>query len=754
MANTLFNCTVDLCVELSAEFGGLYLGKDQTDEVRSLISDCILELRTLSALDPQNNKKKYLTKLALTYKEGYRLNSNILPSFDQIIQNLFIRPYTDAMELCNEPASSLDSIKELQIVATKDFCKSSENQITCFQNLETIKILGGTPEIDVRWYVGAQVLAVVQSAVQSAMHTVGPEDATNVLSTIESQIIEAARMALGETKVEIPVLEDFEIEKGRFHSIRQLESKEPLGATKVLSPTPSSMPLFFGFVWPHLREKGWRLVPGNSRSEISFVPPVATKVANRNHNRKDSVARQRSHYARETNNFGLGYIPKLTKRLLIQCFERNDEVLPERKTDPSPSIKAVLESFASSTLSKLEKADDSKNANERQKIEQIITQIISLFDKLVPLTFGKEDVCRLVEGKQWSDVLDCRYLFKFLIVVPSILQQANLAIREYEQSIMVVRELVKFLSEKYRRLFPAFIELPNEEYHSEPNFPSGLLFRMKEGGGMNHGGQDLDTSLKHYPESVSDTTNGSSLEVIRPKDRANLTDFVVTVMSQTVLGVATSEDGHKTGQPYIVCRHCLGVNSGKYFYGSHESLAAATNAIEKHLLKCTKVDDKVRKEVIKTRAYHSKQRKNVALGAQGAFYTRLYARMQSLVHLMPHHEPEIFSDGATVSASTSTFSNKEKPSLGSKVTNTATVTNNKAAAVGENENTDISGREFNNHLGVMDYIQSMEPWRSQKPLAETISKYYNCLDYGGKIFNTDRSPPIFSSEWLYLKLAS
>eukprot|EP00536_Pseudo-nitzschia_multiseries_P012415 jgi/Psemu1/309106/fgenesh1_kg.474_\ len=213
-------------------------------------------------------------------------------------------------------------------------------------------------------------------------------------------------------------------------------------------------------------------------------------------------------------------------------------------------------------------------------------------------------------------------------------------------------------------------------------------------------------------------------------------------MSQTVLDKATPEDKNRAGQPCIVCRHCLGVNGGKYFYGSYESLATATTVVEKHILKCAKVTDEVKQEVTSARTYHSKQRKNLPMGAQGAFFVRLYSRMQSMIQ--PCHEPEISSDDSTMS----TLQTKEKISA----TRADTRSMAKKEVGVEVKINDC--REFKNHLEVMDFIQSTEPWRSNKPLGEMISKYYNCLDYGGKIFHTDQSPLVFSSEWLYSKLVS
>jgi len=63
-------------------------------------------------------------------------------------------------------------------------------------------------------------------------------------------------------------------------------------------------------------------------------------------------------------------------------------------------------------------------------------------------------------------------------------------------------------------------------------------------------------------------------------------------------------------------------------------------------------------------------------------------------------------------------------------------------------------RTFDSHLDVMDFVQSVEPWKSKKALLERISKYYDCLEYGGELSSTKRNSLAFSSESIYSRLAS
>lgn len=488
------------------------------------------------------------------------------------------------------------------------------------------------------------------------------------------------------------------------------------------SPTPSSVPFFFGFVWPQLRNRGWNLVVGSSPSEISFTPPTHRKSSNKNFDRKNSLARQRSNLARQTSRTGLGYIPKLTKRIFIKCSEPNTKVVSRDETNQTLSVRAVLEKFGSSILPGFDEKSGSTNGNELQKIEEIVLQLVSLFNGLIPLTFGTGDKTELAKGKEWVDVLDCRFLFRFLVILPYILQESSFPLQDRRQTIVIVHELLRFLSEKYKEVFPPSFQLPNEEYSSESKFPSRLIAQIKDANEMH-----LDQlSGKTSPSPDSDD---GSVEVILSTDRVDLTDFVAITMSQTILARGAEEDRGKGGQPCIVCRHCLGQDSGKYFYGSVESLAACVTVVEKHILKCTEVDEEVKKAIGEAKLYHPKQRKDLPTGAQAAFFARLFDRMQSLARSGCGFE---IHSGVAISDD---FSSKSvgTRNLGAKME---------------------SPRVFDNHVDVMEHIQSYEPWKSDTPLAEMISKYYNCLEYGGKICNTEKSPVVFSSEWLYSKLAS
>ena len=738
LAKRLFNKIVDLFANFSTEFGDDRVGKNMTSELSCLVSEFVLELRKLSNSTGSGDIND-LSKIALMYKKSTGHDSNVFPSFEDITQEYFLRPYTDAMLLCNEPAAMLNSIKEARIVATKRNRNPNKNDTTQFKDLHDTKILDRN-NIDVGWYVDTQILAVAQSAIRCGIFISTPDDTKEFIFNIELQIMEAVHIAMTENNGENLPLEDFKKQQCVSNSILQSQVRKSFGFNNRSLAMPSSMPFFFGFIWPLLRGEGWKLIAGKLPTDVSFVPPVEVGIPNRTYHPKDSLARQRSQLAREASSFGLGYIPRLTKRLLIKSFEKNETTSMGRKTGPdesswSPSTRVILEKFASSLLLNVEKLDGSTDGSEKTKIKDIVTELLSLFNKLVPLTFEKEDEFHLTEGKQWCDVLDCRYLFKFLIIIPNILQKADLPHQQYLHTISVIHELLAFLSNNHQELFGERLKLPNEEYRSESKFPSRLPSQIKNHSRINIG---LDLGKPSKDEESRD----GSVEIIRPKDRVVLTDFVAIVMSQTIMRQSTLEDSNRQGRsgPCIVCRHCLGIkNGGKYFFGSYDSIATASTVIEKHVLKCPKIGNEVKQEVVNAKIYHTKQRRNLPIGAQSAFFVRLYDRLQSMAK--PYHEFEL---GSTDYPKTSSLSAVKSPLVGEKRVAA------KSVVVGETSN--IS-HVFNSHIDVMEYIQSTEPWKSKKPLAEMISKYYNCLDYGGKLYGTKKSGPTLSSEWLYSKLA-
>lgn len=723
LAKTLFSRIVDLFADFSAEVGGACSGDDLIRELSSLVSESTMELRKLY----QSDDTEDLSKIALVYRESSHHNSNAFPSFQDIKQKYLLEPNTDAMKLSNEPISSIDSIKDVQIVATKRICESNKTQTTRFEDLNDTKI-DEKNRIDIRWYTDTQVLAVALSAIRCGISMSTPADMTEHLRNIESQIIKAAHKCLAEAMVESLPFEDFRKQQHLAESNLGSASRRFSRLFNCRSLTiPSSSPFFFGFVWPVLREGGWKMTQGSAPTDVIFLYPVSpgSGTPKRVDLRKDSVARQRSQLARESSSLGLGYIPKLTKRLLIKCSEKDENPSTgPTKFSSGPSTKTVLNKFASSLLLNIEAKKGPKIGSERIRIEGIITELISLFNKLVPLTFEKEDECHLTEGKKWCDALGCRYLFNFLIILPNILQGVDIPAQQYSNMIGIVQELLTFLSNNHQSLFDKGLKLPNEEYDSESGFPSTLLSQI-----MNF------SQTTRGSEPKKEESEKESVETILPKDRGDLTDFVHIVMSQTIIGRSTIEHTsrhgiYETGHPYILCRHCLGMKKGgKYFYGSYDSIATAVTAVEKHILRCTEINDEVRRDMMEAKVHHAQQRKNLPFGSQSAFFVRLFDRMRGIGQT--NHKP-----GPTREFSTTASSSAGKDS---KIQSYSTL------------------HSLKSHQAVMQFIQNEDSskrttWRSTKQLEKMIDKYYSCLEYGGKLSGTEKSDSTVGSEWLYSKL--
>mmetsp|Transcript_45752 Transcript_45752/g.51198 ORF Transcript_45752/g.51198 Transcript_45752/m.51198 type:complete len:1783 (+) Transcript_45752:215-5563(+) len=710
IAKRLFDFTVDLFVGFSGRLESFSSEANLITELCSMVTRSISDLM-ISSNDLQKHKiRNLLLKFALDYKKGVRHYSKVFPSFEEVTQKCVIEPYEHAMSLCNAPVCKLNSTKDLQIVVLEQVCGSSGEAVSRFQDLKDAKECEKA-NIDVRWYVDRQILAVIQALIRCGMATFVLENEKECLDNIEAKILETVNLALGETEIQFPSLENFEIHRPRH--VAQSMSNDLSEQPDRSSPAPSAGPIFLGFIWPLLKAEGWKLAAGNLPSDILYIPPVETK-----NQIKNSFVKERSRLFRDASSFGLGYIPKLTKRLFIRCME--EEVAFEKIKEcngksEETSTKAVMEAFASSLVSKLKKPSDrSTDGFELQKVQGIVSEVLSLFNELVPLTFSNKDKCKLTKGKQWSDILGCRYLLKVLIIVPNVLKDANLPIQQYQRTISVIHELLRFLSENQHDFFGDCFRLPNEEYCTESKFPSSLPSQIKKA-------ITGDSSLKVNNSSQAPDDKDVSIELIHPGDRVNLTDFVTSVMSQAIIGNANVDDVNRQGRivtgahPYLVCRHCLGTNGGKYSYSSYESIASAASTIEKHILRCSRIDDEVKQEIITARAYHSEQIKGLPSGAQSDFFKRVYDRLQQSMILCSN---ESYSDHLAVSDTTI-------------------------------KNTNV----FRSHLCVMKFLQSTEPWKSSKPLAEMVDMYYISLEYGGKMYDTNKSNHTFSSEWIYSKLA-
>lgn len=506
---------------------------------------------------------------------------------------------------------------------------------------------------------------------------------------------------------------------------------------------PTPVPFFSGLIWPILLDAGWRIVAGDHPSNIVFFPPASILP---NHARTGFL-QECLRLSGNANGIGLGRLSKLTKRLCIKCCSLGGDNAYNEGQGRSLAVEGgfcgyltheVVKAFEASLYEQLDKRN-ACNAAHKEKVKTIIDHILSLFTKFAPLTFYDEDNPHLEAGQQWSDVLGCHHLVRMLLVLPSLLQESmDITSHQCNQSLVIIRELLDFVSQNHNEFLGVSFQLTKEEYDLEPDFQCTLITLI-----INSTAAASDESGSCL--NVSGTLKAPQ-EVVLPEDQAVLTDFVTLVMSQTIIGRATPADTKRknrricVGEPGVFCRHCLGQSgAGKYFYGSNESISTATTVIEKHLLGCPSVDNTLKHKIADARSTHSLQLKALPSGAQGAYFTRLFQRMNAIKQSVAGFGLEDL-DLLAFESSTGTV---VQPS----------VENDSHQDGGTDLPPDVN-RGFTSHLDVMHHIQKEEPWKSMRPLSDAVEKYYKCLEYGGSVVGTDAMPPHFSSEWLYSKVCN
>lgn len=309
-------------------------------------------------------------------------------------------------------------------------------------------------------------------------------------------------------------------------------------------------------------------------------------------------------------------------------------------------------------------------------------------------------------GTSPSEVAGCEYLAKFLIVLPSILSQACLSMQVVEDTTIVLKELSNFLALHHKELFHARFHPPREEYLSERTVPPLLASRL----------QNLRPAVDDSSLEMTEMT-----EAILPEDDELTTDFVKCSMGQVVPCRASHDDVSKKnrrinlGFKGLMCRHCMGSRGeGRYFFTSIESMTTAATVIEKHLEKCPSVPVEVKKRLRESRTRHAEQRRELAQGAQARYFLRLWERLRSSVvrdtvaSLQVLELQHDFED--------------------------------------EEESTTV---EFHNHVDVLRYISNTPPWCEKPNILEEMARYSECLESGGRAYNTEAMPRRFTGElWM------
>lgn len=590
-----------------------------------------------------------------------------------------------------------------------------------FIPVETAKT--GNLDLDIGWYAEHQIFAVVAAVAECGLVSWMKDHGRPIYtrSTIRYAVkasITNSEMFYDESKQGMGI----ECLNNRLREINAVEL--PPGFSQVKNKQmPSAMPLFLGTIWPKLRNIGWRIDADiESIGEVSFIPPGqrsrAKRVNDRHRRLRDERRRKRARMALELQNIGLGYLSKTTKRLLIQSAGVDDTV------ETKFPVRKVVEMFLEDTISILSENND----EQRRRVKLIVGGIITCFEELYPIMAKNVDERA---GSSYCDKNGAQKLIQLLVVLPEILHQAGLNLRQIEDSHTAIKDFLQFLSINYSSLFDEAFQLVKEEYEDDDGLTKRSLAshmaRLSTAVDAT-----VENSMSRRDADGNDETPVSEIirDLVLPDDEQNLTRFQSLALRQMLPCRLSANDKRKKknvgiGYPGIVCRHCLAANGeGKYFFSSFESLSTAGGVSWSHLVRCAKLPGDIKATLHTLRAMHADERKTLRHGAMSVYFARLWKRLHS---------------SNTVGFSAFTVMKTDDIS-----------TPNVADG-------DTDQVEFGSHIEVLKFLQGDDcPISLKGELRECIEAYYRCMKQGGIIYATDvmpRPPRFFSSEYLLAKLA-
>jgi hypothetical protein len=481
---------------------------------------------------------------------------------------------------------------------------------------------------------------------------------------------------------------------------------------------PHTFQLFLGVVWPVLRRMQWKLIVDSDPNDIIFVSPGNKKQLQKRLREIQKVRDQkRAYLTQETIHLGYGVIPKLSKRLFVNTSLENGAIKVTREVKQA-SMDDIFENFKKY----LQQGANPLSEDYERRTADIINQLSLLLRELVPALGAESHALPLDNPMQEAGV---GAILQVLLVLPQLLQQSEISSEDTNDSLIVARELLAYVTQNYTEFLEERQHLPVEHYLTVER-PKGL-------------------ALKHKLRAVCSSLNpnGSETELteaILEEDKHGLTDFVVTVLEQIVPCAATEEDARRKyrrvslGYPGLMCRHCRGSNGeGRYFFSSLESVTTATTVFEKHINKCPLIPKEVKASVVSARTRHSEQRKSLVPGAQQAFFNRLWERLRS--SNIGSNEEEVLS---------AKIEPTEKKAIASA-----------PSSLSDDEGAQDAARiEFTNHVSVLDHIRTEEPWRDDSVILDALNQYYACVEFGSHVYNVGppTEPLYYSSEWLLAKV--
>lgn len=648
--------------------------------------------------------------------------------------------YEDAMELCGE-CSFVDDVKDAlrtaaapstYVIATKNPWGQSSAMMRSLTDVQK-----ENAQLDAKWYIEKQVLSIADaiassSLLQTTEKTVshsGPPPGCfySRFAAVARQILEADPTDDRRPSLERPIT-------ALSHNEDELICVVPRnGSDTGAVAMPCTLPLFLAVVWPRLKTvHGFSIEVGDDPTDITFFPPGHKGQFRRATERQLGLQRlermrKRVKVQEQVKQVGLGDIPKATKRMFISASR--DDVTHEH----GAPIKDALKQFVKSVLSEL--PADSDDTECREKLATIEEAITECIDELAPVMLPSEDG----DDSKDSANLECAHLMQILLVLPSLLEQSGLSMRRIEDALGVIRDIAEFLTFNRGELFAEAVQLCREEYQpgydvSRPFLlPRIRKFASKQSAAEPSVASQGNLAVNNDPELIR--------EIINPEDMPELTGFIGAMLSQFIPCRATEFDllkGRKlihVGYPGMMCRHCAGRGStdGRYFFTSLDSLNTAATGTLGHVYKCPYVPEETKKKIAHLKSVHGEERKALKKGAQARFFARLWKRLFSTDGIAT---PVVLANHK------STGDEDSKPPAAIAVEKSTSSEEQAAAPV----------LEFKSHTDLLNYLANTAPWNKKDDIRERIQQYYDCVKYGGDIYDTNAMPKSYSSEWLLSQL--
>jgi len=700
VAEQVFNEALSLFSQFNAELETFCSEEELLHDLTRYASEAVLRLRKYSG-DVSESESDF-DHFMLNFDAGMKHTSNIFPS-TAVLWTALNQKYLDCMALAGDSPSELALMHEGNFLAVKRHpLDSSSSRGTEFRFVHDFD--PSKESIDLEWYIQSQIVAVIHAMVISGTAMIDRQDKKP--DDMASRTLDNIARAIGSDNLGSVELRERSREDTPSVPVAILD----VAPTHVCKPDSRS--IFLKLVWPDLSKLNWSIETESSSSTIAYSGPGQDRDKRARLLRKEAAA-ARAKVATKTTELGFGGIPKNVKRLLVSCAAMDD-------TGPYDDERPAAEF----TVSKALRSFEGSFSREHSSISAPMALLRALFENVAP-SLVHEDGLSPPNGTSWSEFLGCEFLVRLLYILPNIMIDSDITTSQFESTIGVVKELLAYLASHRKEIFIEKYQYPHEEYVNDFTFKRFIENRIEktEASGTEKGQASslMELDLK---------------EVVLPSDRHELTDFVTTVLDQVIIYKATPDDvksrGRRSfltvGAPGLICRHCLGRSGeGKYFYSNMQSLATASTSVDKHIVRCPFVSDEIRSRMLQAKSRNAEQRSKSRPGAQSSFFSRLWNRLQLVRTSATSAEPDEYIP--------------------------------MQAANSELEEEDLSrpnstGNEtvFGDHVDVMRYIQTEEPWKSNVELADAVASYYRCLSWGAGIFHTPAMPPHYSSEWILAKM--